>query len=62
MWANLTLMCHMGHQGDIILYSGSKKKIFQCKSNTWDQHDIFKACKQNTIGGPMLTGLLVLHS
>jgi hypothetical protein len=27
----------------------------------WDQRDIFMPRKQNTIGGSMLTGLLVIH-
>jgi hypothetical protein len=61
MWANLTPTCHVGHQNDIILYFGSQKTVFLCKSDMWDQHDIFMPRKQNTIGGSMLTGLLVLH-
>jgi hypothetical protein len=61
MWANLTSMCHVGNQDDIILYFSSLKKFFWYKSDLWDQHDIFMPCKQNTIGGYMLTGLLVLH-
>jgi hypothetical protein len=51
----------VGHQGDIILYFGSQKKFFQCKSDMWNQHDIFMPYLQNTIGGSMLIGLLVLH-
>jgi hypothetical protein len=27
----------------------------------WDQHDMFTPHKQETIGGSMLSGLLVLH-
>jgi hypothetical protein len=61
MWANLMPMCHVGHQNDIILYFGSQKTDFRCKYDMWDQHDIFMPHKQNTVGGSMLAGLLVLH-
>jgi hypothetical protein len=45
--------------GDIILYFGSLKNIFlRCQSDMWDQHNIFMPCKQETIGGSVLTGLL----
>jgi hypothetical protein len=63
MWATMTPMCPVGHKGDIILYFGSKKNIFiWCKSDKWDQHDIFTPRKQNTICGSMLTELLVFHA
>jgi hypothetical protein len=54
------LTWNVGHQGDIILYFGSPKKIW-CQSDMWDQHDIFIPRKQKTIDGSMLTGLLVFH-
>jgi hypothetical protein len=53
-------MCHVGHQDDIILHFGSQK-FFLCKSDMWNQHDIFMPRKKNTIGGFVLTKLLVLH-
>jgi hypothetical protein len=39
------LTWNVGHQGDIILYFGSPKKI-RCQSDMWDQHDIFIPRKQ----------------
>jgi hypothetical protein len=51
----------VGHQGDMILYFGSPIFLFWGQSVMWDQHDIFMPRKQETIGGSMLSGLLVFH-